>query len=309
MYSKRKMRGIMTAISWTEQPGFPGLHQLNAKRDKFFTKSMACDKSWNSSNKPISFERVGCFIGHKFLTVVCVPANIIGAGVGIIGMYPVAWLVTAVKVAYKAITGNEAQFSSGRNYFEACTKNSLGHLSQNLKEPIYELGRAVFFVFERLSKGWVTAAARDVANEDMCNKTPYPISILNDWTSKSRINWEQKDRPLKEMGIHALSSLINVPVNTVAAACAFIASGIFASIFAVKVVICAMTDFDIPVPTYTQKSFNATIVMGNNVRLDLIDDAYDAAAALKMAAQALKINNLLAKVKELWDYIPRAYWA
>ena len=124
--------------------GFPILEQLNDARYKLF------ETSHGEKDAPIRF---ASWLGQKAMTVITMPANVVGVGVGIVGMVGTACTVGLLKVAIYAVTFEKPQFSSGFMWFGENTMNAAAHIAINMGELVYDAGNVVYLGYRAIR--WV----------------------------------------------------------------------------------------------------------------------------------------------------------
>ncbi len=127
--------------------GFPGLHQINVARGNCFKQS-----HHSQITKGAAFAN---WLGHKALTVVSLPANTVGAGVGSLGAIVTGCTLGALKVSIYAVTlGNvKPSFPSGFFWNAERGFNAGAHVAVNLGELLYDAGNTVYLGYRAIR--WV----------------------------------------------------------------------------------------------------------------------------------------------------------
>jgi hypothetical protein len=128
--------------------GFPGLQQFNKARQDFFYTSHA----------EYGPDAVAFWFGHKALTVIALPVNVMGVGIGTTGMVATASTLGALKVAIFALTvGNvKPAFPTG---FMWCAERGINAGLQagvNVGELIHDAANMVYLGYRLIR--WVGGA-------------------------------------------------------------------------------------------------------------------------------------------------------
>jgi hypothetical protein len=118
--------------------GFPVLEELNQARSELFDTS--------HKKKEQQAVKFTSWLGHKALTVVSLPANLAGVGLGAAGMAVTASTLGVLKVAIYAMSlGNvKPSFPTGFIWSAERGINAGAHFAMNLGEVIYDAGNTVY---------------------------------------------------------------------------------------------------------------------------------------------------------------------
>lgn len=308
--------------------GFPCISKLNAKRHNLFEKSHAAKFLPGHPDLPLT-TRVGCWLGHKALSVISFPANAIATGLGLAGMAATACTLGAYKViAFAATLGKtKYTFPIGFNWLAERTFSSLANIVINAGELLFDAGdlayqgyrgvkfvltalkmdflarhikKALIFVGDRLEAGFMKAGEDE-------RKLPKPMSVLQELNEATHSRSCFKgDQPLKRWFEHKCLSVVNIPANAIVAGLAAVASiaGLVAA--SAKAVLYAGTNIHISIPTgyaYTGTIFEKASV---NVLENSAEVVADLAVIIYRIADKLHITQAVVKVAEVVAYIPKA---
>lgn len=110
------------------------INSINQLRRDFY-QSFVSEKSSTS-------QKVGYWLGHKGLTVISVPSNLVGAALGSVGMALSACTVGALKIVIFILTfGKKGHFSSGFDHCKDLFTLSVKEMSRNSDEVQSDLNR------------------------------------------------------------------------------------------------------------------------------------------------------------------------
>lgn len=313
--------------------GLPGIQQLNSYRVGLSNGSHSDDNS--------TVKKIGCWLQHKVITVICLPANLAGIGITAAAAALSACTLGAFKVAVFAGTAGNVKlhFSTGCAYLLECAVHSSWHEVRNIGELVYDyadlnyqlylgvkwVGRALHLdavvkavaqLFERLfefiagrfDKGFAKAKASEIAIRSN-HTTPWPLYYLNDLTKACRIDWSSSCRPAGMIAKHYALSILNIPLNATGAAVSFIASAVFTSFFIGKAVLYALTNINLPVPSFCGPSILYTFEMARNAVLDIGTDAADSFVLIYKATHIIGLTKIVATALDVLKYIPEAVFA
>lgn len=198
---------------------FPGLDQLNQFRDKNYRLSHDSEKiQYSTPKKTVNF------LCHKVVSVICLPANAIGAVAGLAGAAISACTIGAVKVGVFAVTLGNVKLPiptgfvwclerTGNCVLEICVNlgeclADLARLITNVVDGIVwvvrelgleniaqqilaeigrlfqRIGRVLEFIGNRLDAGWKKASAAESLSDF---EAIYPINLLNEAAKPYRI--------------------------------------------------------------------------------------------------------------------------
>ncbi len=316
--------------------GVPGLQDLNWARFNLWKTSHNWDAKEYEPEPSIPL-KIGSWIGHKIVTVITLPVNVVSVGICATGMVLSACTLGAFKVAVFAITlGKKLTYPTGCLTFGKWMLHSIVHIALNTGElvfdvldPIYQVGRAVkwvavklhidhiikevfihiadFFAFvaEKIAKGWRKAYEAEEAFR-FDDDTPIPIRKLNEITKDCRIDLNQEERPLGDILKHYVLSVFNIPLNATAALCSFVASLVLSSIYLVKVGVQATTDLNIAIPTGAGQAIATTFETTRNTFVDLGVDISDVFILMYKTSKALGIYKVMVTTIKVIRFIPEA---
>ena len=317
--------------------GFPVLQQLNHMRTGTFNNSHDFNKP--ASQRIPNFTKAMFWLSHKAFTLTTFPANLAGLGLGAAGLIISASTLGTLKVAIFAVTlGNiKPSFPTGCCWFGERAIHSGVHLGINIYELGYDtisaaeqgvrcikwvgdklhitnyvkaifkqLNRLFEFMARRVNAGF-NKAMQDEKPTVFSLETPSPIRPLNDLTNETRINWKNEQRPFKQILKHTFFSVANIPVNSVTAVCAAIASLILSTAFIGKVMLYAVTEnIKIPVPTYAAQAMRITAATTANAALDTGVDIADGFITIYKVSEALGIKKAAETCLRVVAFIPEA---
>lgn len=292
---------------------FPILGSLNHTRHYFAQNSHLEDTDELISVTTI--EKMGNWIAHKAMTVVCLSVNVTAVGAGLTGAVAAGCLVGGIKVAIFALTlGNtKPSFPTGTTWCIERTTTAAYEVLKNIGELFYDLTdifyqgfRALRWVFNRLEKGFEKANQ----NESGFTFSPqfvFPHTIINDATEKYRIDPNNEDRSMEYIAKHTFCSLINIPASCATALLAgCVAAPLFAAIYLSKALLYAGTNIHIPIPTYLGPAIEVSLSASFVAVYDIINIAADIFVTLYHLARALHLETALATARDVIAYIPEA---
>ena len=310
------------------------IEDLNATRETFFQESHNFNGHLNTTG-----ERVGWWLGHKFISMILLPANILEAAVCLVACGLSACTLGALKVTIFAVTlGNiKPNFSTGYIWFSDHLLQGVVNVCRNVGELGYDVGDAVYqgyrlcrwvaenlhlgnlfttifneinrvfaYVAGRLEKGINQAAS---VEKSINFETPYPLSVLNDLTQKHRVDISSQDRHVEDIFKHYLLSVPNISLNAITSIGAAAASIGLGTIFTAKVILYATTNIDIPIPTYAAQPIGMGISTLSNVILDVGNNIADMFVLIYKIAEALGITQVVATALKVVLYIPEAIFS
>lgn len=308
-------------MSHTIFNSFPIVQELNQARLDFY------DQRWSQGSS--FFEKAKAWLGHKAITVVSLPANIVACNLALVGM-TASCAVAAVKVAIFAVSlGNfQADWPTGFLYFgeafissgsEACrnaiellcdaadifyqTYRGIKHVTEYLSldrliEKITEVvGEILSFASDRLTLGF------ESASRDECDISTYKTP-LEEATASYRI--KSTNRSSKEILSHTIYSVLNIFANTVIAAVSAVACVVFSAIFVAKAIVCASTGINIPIPTAVGMTGACALSATGHVILDVANDIADGFISIYKISKATGLVKVVSSIAELLMYIPKA---
>lgn len=310
--------------------GFPGIQQLNDTRNDCFKTSHNWD-NLEGDLAPSTAKMIGNWLGQKCLTVISVPANMIGVGIGIAGLIGSACTLGAFKVAvYMFSFGNyKLTFPTGCSWFEEGALHSVVHLASTAGELGYDtyclglwVGEQLYFgaplnvIFENIGmffsfarnriKNGLDKAMEGEGDYHYTGESPHAIRPLTDATKASRVDWNAQERSLENIVDHTLLSIPNIPINAAAALCSGAAAVILGTAFVGKAGLYAATNINIPLPTYACQVSETAYVAGMNVLADVGSDVADVFIVGYKISRAVGINYLAGKVMNAVKYVPEA---
>jgi hypothetical protein len=316
--------------------GLPGVQQMNFLRTHLY--EVTHDDKARSKTK-----RAFGFLGHKALSVILIPTNILTIGLGIAGMAASACTLGALKVAIFAVTGKKDLFSTGFLRCAEISVFSFAHVCANSAELFIEgalavkkcakavhgvvkkmgmeqvvkralhavidaYAKASAFVEKRIGKGFKKAAEAEGKFKFTMN-TPFFLRPINDLAKQNRIQPNAQDRPLSTILKHTFYSIPNIALNGTTAVCAIVATAVLGIAFIGKAALYATTNIDVSIPTYVGPVSEAAITTAGNAIVDTATDIADGFVLLFKASKALGINKLVAKASHVIAYIPRAIFS
>lgn len=314
--------------------GLVGIEQLDTLRNELFKISHN-----RNAYYPITHEQVACWLGHKLLTIISVPANIVEAGICTTGCLASACTLGALKVAIFAITlGNiKPHFSTGCLWLGERACHGFFDIALNIGELVYDagdllyqgyrlsrwvagilhLGNLFHTIFEKLGQVFTFIAERiqqglDKAVEvedDLLFEVPYPFSVLNDLTQKHRIDFESNNRSLEDIFKHYILSVANIPLNTIIATGAAGLSIALSTAFVGKVILYATTNINISVSTYAGRTLGVVGATSSNAVVDITHDIADSFVLLYKISHALGITRVVTTALRVVEYIPEAIFS
>lgn len=310
---------------------FPGLKTLNEARHNWFNEIR--DQTNSSSAKVIYWS------GHKILVLCSLSLNIVAMALGL-GLTVTSSLVLgSIKVFIYAFTlgNNKPTFPSGFFYFGErtlmaaaesafalgevatdtieltckCYKTvkrlfNLVHLTQLFNTTIKQVRRGLNLMVNHISQGYNVS----IKDEKSVVYNGLPgLSKLEKFTKAYRINFEEKKRPLKEIGIHYLLSAVNIPLQTLACACALVASIVLSTAFMTKVAIYAATGIKLPAPTAVTYALEALSDTSIILAKDIGTDFVDIFIIVHKTSNYLNLTTVFTKALDVVLFVPRAVFS
>ena len=305
---------------------------LNKYRNDLWTKSH------NNTNSIA--DRAGCWLGHKAVTVISIPANAALTSICLAGMAATASTIGVIKAAIFAGTLGHVKLPipTGFQYFAESGISPCAHLFVNTGEILadagfllydscrvikwigiqlhlenivrrifHEIGRFFEFVFKRIGDGFEKACKDE---KDWSWETPTILKPFDEETKQYRIE-ESKSvgRPLKDIAVHTFYSLVNIPANTVVAVIMALAIPMLGGAFIGKVVFSTVTGLKVPGPTYANRAIGACLKTTYNAGADTVNIIADGFVMIYKTAEVLRITKVVATVFEVIKYIPEACFA
>ncbi len=307
--------------------GLPVIHDLNNFRDTLFQNS--------GFDTP---GQVTDFLGHKAISVILIPANLLGTGIGITAMTASACTIGALKVAIFAVSLGNKKWHVDTGFIKSAgwAAHSFIELGLNTLELLLDIGKVNYQVFrlvrftartlrleglftritnqakqvfqfidERLTKG-ATIAYKDEPNNPYTGKTPSLLAPLNAATQKVRPDYREDNRLWSQIFQHTLLSAANIPVNAAAALCSTIATTILGTFFITKIALYAATNIHIPIPTFAAHTLNTAYVCTENAAIDSASVIGDGFISIYKVSDALGIVQVVIKAMDVLRYIPEA---
>lgn len=307
---------------------FPGVSRINNARTTLFSKSHNI-KLRPSDRDASKTTQIACWLGHKAVSLISLPANGVAIGLGLAGMTATACTLGAFKVFTYAVTlGNiKPKFSIGFLWLGERTFTSFSNIFKNVEELGYDTARlayngyrgvksvltalklnylipyikqAIEFIGKRIDKGI------DVAGKDE-ESLPTPQELFRE-LNKATIarSCFKGEQPISRWFEHKALSMINIPVNVAVATLSGVACLAGAVAFTAKVTLYAATNIHISTPTgagYTGWHFaNASY----NTLRNSAEVVADLAVIVYRIADALHITQAVVAVKNVIEYIPKA---
>lgn len=272
--------------------GFPIVDQINNKRQKLF------ESADNGS--------IPAWLGHKAVVIISFPTNVIAFGVGALATTASACIVGSLKIAIYALTFGHTKptFQTGFIYFGERTLNA----GKNILLCVYETFNVAGFAYSRVDLG-IQKAIQAEKELSLEFNTPWPLTTIDQYTSEYRLDPTQEERPWKHIAKHYAWSALNIPLNCVMAVGAGVAAIIATGLLVTKVAIYAITNINIPVRVYNAEAIRATLVCIGNVSVDIATDIADIGVIAYKISAALRINTVLAKVRDFVFYVPHAIFS
>lgn len=308
---------------------FPLVSNINLARESLHSASHTDSNSFT--------QRITSWMGHKVLTVISVPANILTAGFCAAAFTASACTLGAFKIFVFACTLGHIKlsFSTGCYWLAKETISAISAIFRNSIELLYDTAKIIegvydsvrwvgrklgldglfnaifkqigeFFVFigKRVFLGVVASADREPVVT--WGKVPAPLNLVNDPTKQCRIDFSSDSRSFGNIFKHSALSVINIPLNTVAAVCSGIATVALSTLFVSKTIVFAATNLDIPIPTYAAKAFNILSVTTTNILADVGTDVADIFVSVFKISDAIGLNRAIVTVLKVVKFIPEA---
>ena len=322
---------------------FPIISQLNKAREDCHLESHEHYGSHKST-----LERVGYWFGHKGMTVVTVPTNIVVVCLGTAGFAAGSLILGSAKIFTYAITCGyiKPSFSTGALYCGERALSSTGQLFTNLGELMLDgfhliadtattcfliaeklqFGGTVRAIFEALGRGCWTVldytlffafrrlgeAFIKAGTEETPTvnfETPELLRPLDDAAKAERIDLSSNERSFGKIFKHTVISLANIPANAVTAVCSAVAFAALSSVFLAKVALYTVANVSIPLPTYIGKAGEAMLVSTANVAKDVSTDFADVFVVTYKTSDALGLNRVALTALNVIMYIPVAMFS
>lgn len=277
--------------------GFPGLEELNMGRVNLFDASHGDGSAMHN---------LGCWLGHKVITLVDLPANVIGVGVGIAGMIVTASTVGVIKVAFFAVTlGNKLPFPTGFQWCWDRTVDAGYHFARNIGELLYDVANLIYRFVERIIIGFEKGIEGEPQKIGSFSFSQ-PLEAL---TNENRIDLSMSDRSFTAIGKHYLYSVANIPVNAVIALVSAVCTAVLLTAFFGKSLFYSATNLQIPFPTYVFEAIYMTGISINSVILDIATNVADVAVLIYKISEVLHLTHVLATARDVVFYIPEAMFS
>ena len=259
------------------------------------------------------------YIGHKFVSVISLKANLIGLSLGACGALTCALTLGTSKIAIITFSGGyfRPEFSSGTQYFFDQGISCAEELGRNICELTSETSRAIKLIAHvavvvlvavgtlvavvldktviqlgRNVGAAVTKANAEEAGYVINFETPRLIAPLDDIARDSRLDFANFDRSFKTIGTHYVTSFVNIPANTLIALCSGIALAVLGTVYINKVMTYTFFNETIPVSTYAGKVGEVFLVSSANVAKDLGTDVVDVFYVSYKTIKTLGFKNL-----------------
>jgi hypothetical protein len=303
---------------------FPVVGDLNVYRYRAFQASHDIEIA---EPKPMP-EKIASWLGHKAVSVICIPANCLAVSLGIAGMTLTAATLGAAKVATFALTlgAIKPEFSIGFLWLGERSITSIIELLSNAGELIYDtadLGyqgyKGVRWVLSALKLDYISTKLRQMCeivldrvavgleNARNDEKTflykdlfPSPIKALDDATHEQ--SCLRDDQSMERWFAHKLLSVVNIPAN----AALFVASSIggFLGVAALttKVALFAITNIQIRLPIGYSAVADVALSSGSNVLRNGFEVVLDVGLPVYKMAEALHLTKVAATVRDLVVY-------
>lgn len=200
MFYLKKNIGEYMAVE--APPCFPVIQDINDSRELCFDINYDHPDILHA-DVPLSNSIAAC-IGHKVLSIISIPANMIGitvASVGIMG----SCLLAAAKISVFILSGQRWNVNTGYRYFSTAGKASFYQLFKTIGENLFE------YYFRIISAFDAVVYPTDRNNNVIEWKTLPPVDLLN----RTRNSLRQGEGSVKKWILHKFISVINIPANVV----------------------------------------------------------------------------------------------
>lgn len=318
-----------------------GIATLNETRHNFFRVS----HSWDKENEDTTPKHFINWLGHKALTIISLPINVANAGVSGLAGIVSGCTLGAIKVSVFAVTlGNiKPSFPTVFFWFLESSLHSVVHIGINTAEVFYDAGNIFYlgyklirwagdklhlgnflekifqsisdaltyvepifkFLYGRISKGFDKALSHENSNF----KLPDLLCSLNNRAKETRLDWSAEDRSFESIVDHGFYSIGNIPLNSIAAIASTFASIPTTLIFSIKVALYAITNIEISLPTYAPYLLNGVKETSYNAAADVSTIVGDSFILLYKGSEALGLNKVIVKAKNVLHYIPEAVFS
>lgn len=310
---------------------FPIIGALNVYRYAAFQVSHDFQEPSATGPKPVA-EKIVSWLGHKAISVICIPANSVAIGLGVIGMTLTASTLGALKVAVFAVTlgAVKPEFSIGFLWLGERTITSAVELLSNAGELAYDAGdlayqgyKGVRWVLSALKLDYISTllrqiadvvldrialgferAQRDETNLPFKDLFPSPIRALD--TATYERSCLHDDQSMQRWFEHKVLSVVNIPANTVLFAVSGIGYLVGLSAFVSKVALYAIANVCVPVPIGYSAVAGVAGTSGFNVVRNSLEVVLDIGVPAYKLASALHLTRLAATVRDFVGYTFRA---
>lgn len=311
---------------------FPVVKDINAFRSDLFKKSH--NMGYYERHPQSMAVRTSCWLLHKAVSVISLPANAVAIGVGCAGMVATASTLGALKIAVHTLSlGNfELKFPIGFVWLGERTVISLsqtfdniGELTFDYVELLCEGYRGVRFVLTALKMGHLMKyvnRALDFAGQriekgvavSMQDEQALPVAklptVLQELQGATTIRSCFNDKQDFVMAIeHMVLSAVNIPLQaTVAAASGVLCTAGFTA-SAAKAALYAATNIHVGIPTGVSYTGRVCLLSGINAAMTGVELAAGTAVSIYRVVDALHIVKALITVRDVIAYIPRAIFS
>lgn len=131
-----------------EEDGVFGVNYLNKWRQDFHDFNYKKSEEGNYPNPP-ALQAFTSWLGHRSLTVVTIPANLIAASLSCVGMIGSS-LLAIVKIAYSKLKGKPCNWPTGAPTFYRAAKGSFYQVGKNVGEILYEWKYRLTHIFSKV---------------------------------------------------------------------------------------------------------------------------------------------------------------
>lgn len=262
-------------------------------------------------NCPSTAKKISCWIGHKMMTVISIPSNIIEIGIGAIG-FSAGIVLGTIKITIFAcsLLQVKPEFSTGLERSSKIIGAGVGDMICNFGEVLYDAGNIPIVIIKRLWKGFIVAKNRENGHEFMM-ETPWPINLLDNMTATHRIDSLENERHMENVLKHYAFSIINIPANILSGCVMGVTSVALSIAFSAKVIIYAATNIEIPIPTLAGRVWGFTAQSLQNASVDILHGGADIFVVMYRIAALLRFDALLRDLEigamRVIRYIPEAF--
>jgi|GEM_PF-4169236 len=310
--------------------GLPIIYRLSKYRESLHQ---------GSNGKISRSEKVGNWLGHKAVTCISIPLNVLEiVGCVVLGVIS-ACTLGAIKVAVFALSLEN--YKPGFTIGVAWLGERALHGFVDTYLNIIELVHDAKIVFNK-TKQFVKWSAEKLHVTDLFNRiskkisfivnqvighlketvdvtweaepykafeAPYPFKELNEWTKSTSIDLKSDDRALLDVFKHYLLSVANIPVNFAATLALGSISVVSTALFLSKVGLYAAFKVKVPLPTYLQQFSVATFQTAGNTIRDFSNDIADIVVLSYKASNTLGIIRVAKTALKVVVYIPESIFA